>query len=108
VDQCARYGLAPAVGTGLAAQHICRRRVEEARPARAARRAPPGRACHAGARARGARVCSAIRPAAPVGSRMRAVLMWCMQHLSRMRGSCLAQPYTILTLHYITNPIPHH
>jgi len=25
-----------------------------------------------------------------------------------MRGSCLAQPYTILTLHYITNPIPHH
>ncbi len=54
VDQCARYGLAPAVGTGLAAQHICRRRVEEARPARAARRAPPGRACHAGARAGGA------------------------------------------------------
>jgi hypothetical protein len=50
------------------------------------RRAPgtPGRARHAGAGARGAGVCSALSAAALVGSRTRAVHMWCMQHLSRM------------------------
>ncbi len=29
VEECARYGLAPAVGVGLAAQHICRRQVDQ-------------------------------------------------------------------------------
>ncbi|KAK9828076.1 hypothetical protein WJX81_000538 [Elliptochloris bilobata] len=29
IEQCARYGLAPAVGVGLAAQHICRRNVDQ-------------------------------------------------------------------------------
>lgn len=39
VEQCARYGLAPAVGTGLAAQHICRSDVDQAR-------ALPSQACY--------------------------------------------------------------
>ena len=38
VEQCVRYGLAPAVGTGLAAQHICRSDVAQART-------PPRQAC---------------------------------------------------------------